>query len=427
MFLSLLVHWSYGPTWSADTCMIIPLVANMCSVMIWSRNIFRILICLLEIVALHGGAGLSEEPDGRKGRDLGPLIEMLARKVSPRSPLLSGQKEDDQHMDYMANLYRQSADRNGNPRANRSIMTNTIRLVKSSSSVLLASSGHWHVHHVEYNLQYIPELEHLIKVVIVYLHSPLPNYFKVSCEIKCLLANYVDVNLQNNTAIKMPVKFMLKMHAQWGEADITPCMHFPSGNFVKKIDLSISYKCTEQGNVSQGTLDKKNAIQLQVPSLLLYLNDTDETAHQRTEKEKQQFLKKPSRSHRFSRKPRQLSNIASDIPRIRKRSPPRNNCKLHSFWVSFAQLGWDHWIVAPHKYNPKFCRGDCPRILHYGYQSPNHAIVQNFINEIVDKNVPRPSCVPSKYSPISVLMKEQNDHIVYKEYEDMIAVSCTCK
>ncbi|XP_051876715.1 bone morphogenetic protein 15-like [Pristis pectinata] len=402
----------------------------MCRIMIRSRDVFRVLICLLELVALHGGDGVSEEPGGRKRRDLGPLIEMLAGKVSPRPPLVSRQKEDDQHMEYMASLYKQSADQNGNPKANRSTKTNTIRLVKPSSSVLFPSSGHWHVHHVEYNLQYIPELEHLIKVVVVYLHSPLPNHFKVSCEIKCPLANYVDVNsLQNDPAIEIPIKFVLKMHDKWAEADVTPCVHFPSGNFVKKVDLNISYKCVERGNVSQGIPDKKeHAIQLQVPSLLLYLNDTAETAHQRREKQKQQFLEKLSRSHVLSRKPRQLSNIGSDIPNfLQKRNPPRNICKLHSFWVSFEQLGWDHWIVAPHKYNPKFCRGDCPRILHYGYHSPNHAIVQNFINEIVDKNVPRPSCVPSKYSPISVLMKEQNDHIVYKEYEDMIAVSCTCK
>ncbi|XP_078267974.1 bone morphogenetic protein 15 [Rhinoraja longicauda] len=328
----------------------------------------------------------------------------------------------------MASLYMQSADQNGNPKANRTTKTNTIRLVKPSSSVLIANAGHWHVHHIEYNLQYIPELEHLIKVAVIYLHSALPNHFKVSCEIKCLRANHVDVNfLQNATSTEIPIKFVLKMHDQWAEADVTPCVYFPTGSSVKNVDLNISYKCTDLGNIGQGPLDK-SAIHLQVPSLLLYLNDTDETAHQRREKQKKQILEKPSRSRTLSRKPRQISNIGSDIPNLlHKKNSPRNNCKLHSFWVSFEQLGWDHWIVAPHKYNPKFCRGDCPRILHYGYHSPNHAIVQNFINEIVDKNVPRPSCVPSKYSPISVLMKEQNDHIVYKEYEDMIAVSCTCK
>uniref|UniRef100_UPI00398EE79C bone morphogenetic protein 15-like n=1 Tax=Pristiophorus japonicus TaxID=55135 RepID=UPI00398EE79C len=400
----------------------------MCWVMIWSRSV---LICLLELVALHGGAGVSEEPGGREVRDLGPLIEMLAGKVSPRPPLLSKQRVNDQHMEYMAHLYKQSAHQDGKPKTNRTIATNTIRLVKPSASVLLASSGHWHAHHVQYNLHYLPELEHLIKVVVVYLHSPLPNHFQVSCEIKCLLANYVNLNfIQNTTAMELPIRFVLKLNDRWAEADVTPCIFLPTGTSVKKVDLHISYKCAELGKVSQRTLDKKRkyAVNLQVPSLLLYLNDTNETAHQKREKREKQIPERSSKSRVLSRKPRQLSNIGSDIPNyLHKQSPPRNTCKLHSFWVSFEQLGWDHWIVAPHKYNPKFCRGDCPRILHYGYHSPNHAIVQNFINEIVDKNVPRPSCVPLKYSPISVLMKEQNGHIVYKEYKNMIAVSCTCK
>ncbi|XP_069749303.1 bone morphogenetic protein 15-like isoform X2 [Narcine bancroftii] len=355
---------------------------------------------------------------------------MLARKVGPRPLLLSGKEEVDQHMEYMVRLYKRSADQNGKPKANRTTKTNTIRLVKPSSSVMLASTGHWHVHHVEYDLQHIPELEHLIEVVAVYMYSPLPNPVKLSCEIKCLLANYVDINfLQNTTSIEMTIKLVLKVHDQWAEADITPCVHLPSENSVKKVDLNIGYKCDELENVGQGTLDKREiAVHLKVPSLLLYLNDTDETTHQRREKQMEQVLEKPFRSHALSRKPRQLNTMGSDVPSIlQKRNSPRNICKLHSFWVSFEQLGWDHWIVAPHKYNPKFCRGECPRILHYGYHSPNHAIVQNFINEIVDENVPRPSCVPSKYSPISVLLKEQNDHVVYKEYEDMIAVSCTCK
>ncbi|XP_020377945.2 bone morphogenetic protein 15 [Rhincodon typus] len=408
----------------------IPLAANMCWAMIRNRNVFRVLICFLELVALHGGAGEKQAPAEREIRDLGPLIEMLAGKVSPRPPLPSKQGMDDQHMEYMATLYKQLADRDGKPKVNRTIMTNTIRLVKPSASVLLADSGNWHVHHVQYNLHYLPELEHLIKVVVVYLHSPLANQLLVSCEIRCLLANYVNLNfIQNVTDVELPIRFILNLNERWAEADVTPCVFLPTGNSVKKVDLHISYRCAEFGKVKERTLDKRKnyAVRLQVPSLLLYLNDTDKTAHQRQEKSETQSLEGSSKSRVLSRKPRQLSNIGSVIPNYLKKSPPRNKCELHSFWVSFAQLGWDHWIVAPHRYNPKFCRGDCPRILHYGYHSPNHAIVQNFINEIVDKNVPRPSCVPLKYSPISVLLKEQNDHIVYKEYKDMIAVSCTCK
>uniref|UniRef100_A0A4W3H3M2 TGF-beta family profile domain-containing protein n=1 Tax=Callorhinchus milii TaxID=7868 RepID=A0A4W3H3M2_CALMI len=258
--------------------------------------------------------------------------------------------------------------------------------------------GPWYTHYVQYNLKHLPELEHLVKVAVL---------------------------LQNATSLELPIRLEVKLNNRWSEADVTSCVLFPNRNNAWKLDLHISYMCTKQGKNSRGK-KRKVPFHLPVPSLLLFLNDTDEAAHQRKRGEDSQIPVIP-KSKILSRKPRQLSNIGSDIPNyLRKKNLPRNQCKLRSFLVSFQQLGWDHWIIAPPKYDPKFCKGACPRILHYGYHSPNHAIVQTFINEIIDKNVPRPSCVPLKYNPISVLLKE-NDQIVYKEYEDMIAVSCTCK
>ena len=46
-------------------------------------------------------------------------------------------------------------------------------------------------------------------------------------------------------------------------------------------------------------------------------------------------------------------------------------------------------------------------------------MVMNIIHEKLDSSVPRPSCVPAKYSPLSVLAIEPDGSIAYKEYEDM--------
>ncbi|XP_007910653.2 bone morphogenetic protein 15 [Callorhinchus milii] len=322
----------------------------------------------------------------------------------------------------MVHLYQRSADQLGKPRANRTLTTNTIRLLKPCASLVLPSTGPWYTHYVQYNLKHLPELEHLVKVAVVYLYKNA----MISCEIRCVPATYAHSKLlQNATSLELPIRLEVKLNNRWSEADVTSCVLFPNRNNAWKLDLHISYMCTKQGKNSRGK-KRKVPFHLPVPSLLLFLNDTDEAAHQRKRGEDSQIPVIP-KSKILSRKPRQLSNIGSDIPNyLRKKNLPRNQCKLRSFLVSFQQLGWDHWIIAPPKYDPKFCKGACPRILHYGYHSPNHAIVQTFINEIIDKNVPRPSCVPLKYNPISVLLKE-NDQIVYKEYEDMIAVSCTCK
>ncbi|XP_056468428.1 bone morphogenetic protein 15-like [Gadus chalcogrammus] len=111
----------------------------------------------------------------------------------------------------------------------------------------------------------------------------------------------------------------------------------------------------------------------------------------------------------------------------RKTSLPRNRCRLHSLRLSFEALGLGQYFIAPPVYNPRYCQGECPRVLHYGYHSPNHAIIQNVMRELgVSEDVPAPSCVPYKYMPMSVLVRNKK-RVEYRELEDMIAESCTCR
>ncbi|XP_056156685.1 bone morphogenetic protein 15 [Lampris incognitus] len=120
-------------------------------------------------------------------------------------------------------------------------------------------------------------------------------------------------------------------------------------------------------------------------------------------------------------------SVFSDLPNYSlKTSTPRNRCKLHSFRLSFDELGWGQYFIAPPVYNPRFCQGDCPRVLHYGYHSPNHAIIQTVINDMGVGEVPPPSCVPYKYIPMSVLVVHKK-RVEYRELEDMVAESCTCR
>ncbi|XP_068120980.1 bone morphogenetic protein 15-like [Hyperolius riggenbachi] len=163
--------------------------------------------------------------------------------------------------------------------------------------------------------------------------------------------------------------------------------------------------------------------QAPIPFLLLYLNHT---VHRQAKKNIVPL--DSTRSGSLLRKPRQAETVGIKLPKIASQiGQSRNYCSLHPFWVSFHQLGWEHWIIAPHRYNPGFCKGDCPRILYSEYNSPNHAIIQNYINQVVNGNIPRPSCVPYSYGRISVLMIEHGGNILYKEYENMMAETCTCR
>ncbi|KAG7264867.1 hypothetical protein CRUP_035439 [Coryphaenoides rupestris] len=110
-----------------------------------------------------------------------------------------------------------------------------------------------------------------------------------------------------------------------------------------------------------------------------------------------------------------------------RRASPATAAALHSFRLSFEDLGLGTTFIAPPVYNPRYCQGECPPVLHAGYHSPYHAIIQTVMRELaVGEDVPAPSCVPYKYMPMSVLVHHKS-RVEYRELEDMIAESCTCR
>lgn len=39
--------------------------------------------------------------------------------------------------------------------------------------------------------------------------------------------------------------------------------------------------------------------------------------------------------------------------------PGLNECCRENFYISFAEIGWDDWIIKPEGYNAYFCKGSC--------------------------------------------------------------------
>lgn len=213
----------------------------------------------------------------------------------------------------------------------------------------------------------------------------------------------------------------------------------------KDLHLLINLTCIEDMIPRPGGQIHKSPVELthRSPSLLLYLNDTSEVAYQRRPTpnrmvdltsnhwdEKSRLWNPVSRKRRGT-----LKSTSAPKTSAEPNSPdfvsmyefPKDDCDLFDFRVSFDQLKLAHWIIAPQKYNPRYCKGFCPRTVGYIYGSPVHTMVQNIIYEKFDSSVPRPSCVPSEYDPLSVLTIENDGSIAYKEYEEMIATKCTCR
>ncbi|XP_068813600.1 bone morphogenetic protein 15 [Struthio camelus] len=332
-----------------------------------------------------------------------PLLQALQERA-PGSRGWRARPAGGQPLRYMLNLYRRAADRDGRPRHHRGLAANTVRLVRASSRGGQPWAGRWYVQPLTYRLEGQPEAERLLRAVVVYPQSPALARGRLLCALE-LAAAAGEASLSPAAAPRRG----------WAEADVTPYLAPGNGSAAAASALRLRHVCVRPGRASAGSGRNDSAVPGE-PFLLLYLNDTRAGLQPRAGG--------PVRRRRA----REAGNLAQDLPGyLREQAGDKNDCSLRSFHVSFAQLGWDHWIIAPHRYNPRYCKGACPRLLRYGYHAPNHAVVQNFVHQLVDASVPRPSCVPYRYSPISVLMIEHNGGILYKEYENMIAESCTCR
>lgn len=128
-------------------------------------------------------------------------------------------------------------------------------------------------------------------------------------------------------------------------------------------------------------------------------------------------LKQPNRSHEKPYK-------------NHTRTPIRNPfhgkfCNKVTWNVSFKDLKWSDWIIAPDNYEASFCEGECPFPLPPSLNSTNHAIVQ-MLAHLMDKQIPKPCCAPTKLQPITVLYYDDYSNVVLKEYRNMIVQSCGC-
>ncbi|CAI9615800.1 unnamed protein product [Staurois parvus] len=101
-------------------------------------------------------------------------------------------------------------------------------------------------------------------------------------------------------------------------------------------------------------------------------------------------------------------------------------CKKHELYVSFRDLGWQDWIIAPEGYAAYYCEGECAFPLNSYMNATNHAIVQTLVHFINPETVPKPSCAPTELQGISVLYFDDNSNVILKKYRNMVVRSCGC-
>lgn len=115
---------------------------------------------------------------------------------------------------------------------------------------------------------------------------------------------------------------------------------------------------------------------------------------------------------------------SSDFP---LRGRPQS-CRRVPLFVDFDEIGWSGWIISPRGYNAYHCKGSCPFPLGVGLRATNHATVRSIMHtlKLPGEDVGAPCCVPDRLQSISLLYFDDEENVVLKQYDDMVALSCGC-
>ncbi|XP_006634550.1 inhibin subunit beta Ab [Lepisosteus oculatus] len=105
-------------------------------------------------------------------------------------------------------------------------------------------------------------------------------------------------------------------------------------------------------------------------------------------------------------------------------------CCKKQFHVSFKDIGWNDWIIAPSGYHANYCEGDCPTNVA-GITGSSLSFHSTVINHYRMRgygpftNI-KSCCVPTKLRAMSMLYYDEGQKIVKKDIQNMIVEECGC-
>ncbi|XP_004641121.1 bone morphogenetic protein 8B [Octodon degus] len=120
--------------------------------------------------------------------------------------------------------------------------------------------------------------------------------------------------------------------------------------------------------------------------------------------------------------PNKLPGIFDDI----HSSHGRQVCRRHELYVSFRDLGWLDWVIAPQGYSAYYCEGECTFPLDSCMNATNHAILQSLVHLMKPDAVPKACCAPTKLSATSVLYYDSSNNVILRKHRNMVVKACGC-
>lgn len=112
-------------------------------------------------------------------------------------------------------------------------------------------------------------------------------------------------------------------------------------------------------------------------------------------------------------------------------SPSVNECCRESFYVSFAEIGWDDWIIQPAGYNAYVCKGSCSTVASVTLSATQHNSILRKVMYGPNKNSVRkleftPCCAATQFQPLQLFYMDNNKTITSKILTNMIVEACGC-
>ncbi|XP_075682775.1 bone morphogenetic protein 6 [Rhinoderma darwinii] len=208
----------------------------------------------------------------------------------------------------------------------------------------------------------------------------------------------------------------------WLEFDITATSNLWVMNPRHNLGLQLSVETRDGQNVNTkaaGLVGRDGPYDKQ-PFMVAFFKASEvhlRTARSATSKRKNQNRNRYSHSQDVSRVSSATDYNNSDL---------KTACRKHELYVSFQDLGWQDWIIAPKGYAANYCGGECSFPLNAHMNATNHAIVQTLVHLMNPEYVPKPCCAPTKLNAISVLYFDDNSNVILKKYRNMVVRACGC-
>lgn len=121
-----------------------------------------------------------------------------------------------------------------------------------------------------------------------------------------------------------------------------------------------------------------------------------------------------------------LSPSTSAADPVCTASDDETRCCRRALWISFREIGWDNWILAPTGYQAYYCYGACPA----GHRTAhNHAAIRERVLSAAGSSGRllrlRPACTATQLGSLT-LAHYLNGRRVVSIFNDMIVEECRC-